>query len=440
MEIIRKISFYLCLILILLNCTASVSAVSNYEKFMTEINLKYLNKKYDIYEMEEDNYLSHILNKLEKSVSTEVDFKLYYAESPEFNALYIGDGNIVLFKGLIKRVKDKGQLASVLAHLMAHGTSGHIGQYFENVAGLKLSGWNSDDIVGKDSSDVYEIIQEHAMKLFKKGFSGKVEKEADLTSLKILEQANYDFKSSLDLMKLLDELDVSINLKFLDYPKTRIKYIKKYLREEKNIYFTNTPKKMASKKISTGSQKIYTQGKVLFKDDFQSNDSGWNTDENYKYEYGQYKIISDKENHLFWSYSPYDLSVNNYIVETKMKMNSENGAYGYIFNYKDINNFFYFKVIPYYQVYKIKKQVNDEWVTVVNWTKNEKINNETNIIKLVKINNEFEFYINSNLVDRIKLDNNISNEIAILNSSSEKVPLEVYFDDFIIYKLTEKSR
>lgn len=194
-------------------------------------NLKNLDRKYNIGRLTEDNDYSKIMKDLDKSREGELDFKLHYISSPVVNALYIGDGHIVLFEGLLEKLNEK-QVAAVIAHEMGHGISNHIVESVRSQVGYKIT----NDILTEMEID--RTVRGISLHFIRNGFSREDEKEADLTSLKILKKSGYDPYLAIEVMEVLNNLQGSVDSKLLEVfqthplPSTRIDYMKESLEND----------------------------------------------------------------------------------------------------------------------------------------------------------------------------------------------------------------
>ena len=212
-----------------------IALLASDEMLRTEVanaNLKALNEEYEVYDLNEGNFYYDTMKDLEKNTESNLDFKLHYIPSEVVNAFYVGDGHIVLFDGLLDILTEK-QAPAVIAHEMAHGTNNHIVENVRSQVGYKIT----NDILAE--MDINKTARGIGLFFLKNGFSREDEKEADLSSLKILENSNYNPYLTIEVMEELDRLQGNMDAKLLEIfqthplPKTRISYINKELE---NIY------------------------------------------------------------------------------------------------------------------------------------------------------------------------------------------------------------
>ncbi len=226
----RNLFVILLITLMILAFTVSASAVSSYEKKIAEINLNHLKEKYphSFYNLAKNDRFNLILDKLEKQINTdEIKFKLFYIDTDVVNAEYIGNGYIVLYRGLLDLLQNDDQRAALLGHEMGHGIKKHLDENLQANLGLSL-------LVGFFNLD-NKMLQNLALNLIQKGFSRDQEKEADIYSIQLLIKAGYNPEGAISLMKVLEKASNNPDIKLIElfqthpYPSTRIDYMQNYL-------------------------------------------------------------------------------------------------------------------------------------------------------------------------------------------------------------------
>lgn len=241
MKISFKRYFWFLSVFIILFVSSYVTyAVSDYEEYVAKLNLDELYSEYgdNIYKLDGNDYFVKILNNLTSSLDTKLDFEIHYVNSDVINAYYIGDGKVVLFRGLLDKLNNSDQRAAVIAHEMGHGANDHIDEQLKNVIGLGISGWLLDQISGKSSSDkTYNLLKNFGLILINNGYSRENEEEADLFSVKLLYESGYNPSGAVQVMQILNRLNNSSNSELLELlqthpnPQTRIDYITKKIKE-----------------------------------------------------------------------------------------------------------------------------------------------------------------------------------------------------------------
>lgn len=149
-----------------------------------------------------------------------------------------------------------------------------------------------------------------------------------------------------------------------------------------------------------------------FEDGFDSNQNKWE-EGTFEDEYGSvdfvingqydWDVVADKAvNQKSWAEDA--PIVDDFIVSVDATHvnGAENASYGILFRVKDTNNLYYFGISDggYYYV----GLLNDgEWITLIDWTDTSYIIvNAVNNLKVKGIGDEFTFYINDTVVDRIQ--------------------------------------
>lgn len=234
----KKLLIVLLFIVFVVLNNPETLAVSFYEKYVSRANFKELRNKYKIYTLKEESQYMKVFKKLKRKAerdNPDLDFKLYYIDSPIINAYYIGDGNIMVFRGLLELLENEDQIAAVIGHEMGHGVKEHIDQQLETSIKLNIIGWLFNQITKEE----YGNLTDFAANLLSKGFSRDQEKEADLYSVELINKAGYNPRGAIELMQIFKKVDGSIDLKLLELfkthpnPGTRLEYISEYI--EKNI-------------------------------------------------------------------------------------------------------------------------------------------------------------------------------------------------------------
>ncbi|SJZ58985.1 M48 family metallopeptidase [Selenihalanaerobacter shriftii] len=228
--------FSLLIIFLLLN-SLSASAVSDLEKEVAKNNLEKYSKEYGWLELKPKiqkrvyKVFDSLAVNAEKDAS-DLDFKLYIADTKKINAVYLGNGYLVLYKGLIDDLENNNQLAAVLAHELGHGVNDDIQDSIDLIQGIKL-GTVLIDLAkdGKVNQKKPDFITALSMQLLQKGYSRKQEREADKYSVFLTKESGYNPQGTIGLMKVLQKKSTGGNSKLLeifsDHPNTdnRIDYL-----------------------------------------------------------------------------------------------------------------------------------------------------------------------------------------------------------------------
>ncbi len=163
------------------------------------------------------------------------DFQFHVINSSAINAFATPGGYIYVFRGLITLSENESELASVMAHEIAHANARHIDQMMERSKKLNyaaLAGVIAGALLGGGSGAGAAVamgtmagVQTLALQ-----YSRENEEEADRFGMSYLAAAGYDPKSMVDFMKLMRRHEFysnNIPSYFLTHPGTsdRIRYL-----------------------------------------------------------------------------------------------------------------------------------------------------------------------------------------------------------------------
>ncbi len=135
------------------------------------------------------------------------DYRFFLIRDPSANAFALPDGQIYVHTGLIARLENEAELASLLAHEINHVAGHHgilgyrsqkkkaVASIFIGIAGAAAGGWG--DVAGA-------LIQVGLMSsIF--GYSQDLEREADMNAFDLLLKADYDVREMPRLYEVLGE-------------------------------------------------------------------------------------------------------------------------------------------------------------------------------------------------------------------------------------------
>jgi len=147
-------------------------------------------------------YINDLGNQLvAASGQTDQHFYFFFMASPEINAFAGPDGYIAVFSGLMLATDDQEELASVMAHEIAHVLQGHISRKIADASKQKyqtLAGMLAAIALGTVSGQAAEaallgtVAGNQQQQL---NFSRQMEAEADRVGITILANAHYDPQS-----------------------------------------------------------------------------------------------------------------------------------------------------------------------------------------------------------------------------------------------------
>lgn len=157
-----------------------------------------------------ETYLQDLADKLQSQLSGHNQkISIFVVDHPDINAFAGPGGNIGINSGLILSTRSEDELASVIAHEIAHITQHHLVRQMENARqyGLQnLGAIMAAIILGQDNAQAQEAIltgTAAASIQQQLTYSRTFEQEADRIGLQILSSASYDPRAMADFFTLL---------------------------------------------------------------------------------------------------------------------------------------------------------------------------------------------------------------------------------------------
>lgn len=242
----KKINLYLSkffvvsltVFLISILALSTASAFSDYEKDVAERLYKDLDQEYRITEFRAGSLEYETLKALEANIINskfkDEEFKVHHIDDQLINAYYIGDGNIMLFEGLLQKLNTENQLAGLIAHEMGHAVEEHLTEDLERNLGLSILNLLFNHFTDND----YQTMTNVAQNLIANGYSREQEQESDIYAVDLMLRSGYDPQGLIELMKIFKEN--SNNFKLLEFtqthpiPDSRIDYLEEYIAEQKS--------------------------------------------------------------------------------------------------------------------------------------------------------------------------------------------------------------
>jgi len=269
----RRFSTILFIISALFLLSLPVEAVSNLEKEIAKNNLIKYQEEYGLAYLDATarNRVYSIFDSLSLEAvkdAPDLNFKLYIIDAPVLNAAYLGDGNLVLFKGLVDRLKDDNQLAAVIAHELGHGVNNDIAESINLIQGLQVGGAVFEAFTkGNRYEDILDIARNIGLNLLEKGYSREQERDADEYSVFLSERAGYDSYGAIELMHILKEggsNDSKLGELFSSHPNldNRVDYLTtliKRFKDAKELYYSPiaTARVLAQGLLSDNLEVVY---------------------------------------------------------------------------------------------------------------------------------------------------------------------------------------
>jgi len=203
-----------------------------------------------------ENYLKDILCKLTKEYCK--DIRVYVQDVPYFNAFMAPNGMMVVWSGLLLRVENEAQLASVIGHEAGHYIRRHsLKSWLDAKARADLMAILSVGLaVGgiPGGGNIFNITQLLQVGIIAK-HSRDNEREADEIGMDALIKAGYDPKAAPEIWEnIIKEMELGENKNpptfFASHPlpKERVINLKKQI-EKHSVYEGKTNKKKLKKII-----------------------------------------------------------------------------------------------------------------------------------------------------------------------------------------------
>lgn len=235
------VSALFLILLVFLIFSAETAAFSDYEQDAAKELYQDLEKQYQIEEFSAQSSEYRTLKRLENSIVhkkfKDSNFKIHHVKDELVNAYYIGDGNIMLFEGLLQKLNSETQLAALIAHEMGHAVNEHLTEDLQRNLGLSVLNL----LFNHFTDNEYQTISSVAQNLIANGYSREQEEESDIYAVDLMMRSSYNPEGLVELMEIFKENSNSVKL--LEFtqthpiPESRIEYLKNILlkKEKKNL-------------------------------------------------------------------------------------------------------------------------------------------------------------------------------------------------------------
>lgn len=150
-----------------------------------------------------DEVMSRKINHFAKAIDFRTDYPIQISvvKSEETNAFALPGGHIVVFDGILKKMKTKEELAALLAHEVSHVHYQHsLRSLFRSMGGYLFISFIFSDVTG-----IVAIIAENSNMLLNLTYSRTLETEADENAARIFRTQGISMKGLVDLFSLLQE-------------------------------------------------------------------------------------------------------------------------------------------------------------------------------------------------------------------------------------------
>jgi predicted Zn-dependent protease len=182
-----------------------------------------------------DAYLDGVAAKLApRDIGGRVSFRIRVLKNPHLNAFALPNGAVFVHTGILARMENEAQLATLLAHEMTHTTHRHAVKRYRDVK--NKSAWLATTVaIGGDLGILLGGLGTMASVT---GYSRELESEADLEGLKLVVAAGYDPREAPKLFdhmkKEIEEEKIKEPFFFGTHPrlKERIENFESYLQAQ----------------------------------------------------------------------------------------------------------------------------------------------------------------------------------------------------------------
>jgi predicted Zn-dependent protease len=138
-----------------------------------------------------------------RNVPSAYDFEFKVLQAPEtLNAFALPGGKIYATSGLLRAAESDAQLASVLAHEVAHVTERHIADRMATTYGAQLL---SAAALGSDPGALVQLASSVLQQGFVMKYSREQELQADRVGIRMLDQAGYDPHAAISMFRKLGQ-------------------------------------------------------------------------------------------------------------------------------------------------------------------------------------------------------------------------------------------
>lgn len=170
---------------------------------------KVINESGLIYEdVELEDYLNQIAARLQPpEVMQHISFRIKVINDPSLNAFSLPNGALYLHTGILARMDNEAQLATLLAHEMTHATHRHAVKAFRKVKSNAAFNANVQGTLTGfgETGELMTLLSSTGLMAAVTGYSQDFETEADTVGLEVMMKAGYDPHEALKLFEHLEK-------------------------------------------------------------------------------------------------------------------------------------------------------------------------------------------------------------------------------------------
>lgn len=151
-------------------------------------------------------YLNRMTVKLARaSGNNDYAYRLYLLDDAQVNAFTPGGGHIFVTTGLVRALQTEAQMASVIAHEIAHITESHVARGIRNRAGMQVAAKLGVEAIGL-KSPAARTVYSYAIDAAIRGHGRTFEATADRLGLETMVKAGYDPHAAPRVFEVLSRL------------------------------------------------------------------------------------------------------------------------------------------------------------------------------------------------------------------------------------------
>jgi predicted Zn-dependent protease len=195
-----------------------------------------------LYEDQElESYLNEVARKVQPpELRSQLPIRVRVIKNPYLNAFAFPNGVIYIHTGMLARMDNEAQLATILGHEMSHATYRHSIRSFRHQKNKSAILASFNNTLGSTPfvGGFVSVLGEVGTMASVSGYSSDLETEADMAGLKQIIRAGYDPKESskifLMLKEELEDEDISEPFFFGTHPrvKERLHNYEKFLKKD----------------------------------------------------------------------------------------------------------------------------------------------------------------------------------------------------------------
>lgn len=160
------------------------------------------------HDKELESYLNSVARKLQPAdIYRAIPFHILIVKNPYSNAFAYPNGMIYVHTGILARMDNEAQLATLLAHEMTHATHRHQVREFRGVLNKSAVFASTRSLLGgvPGVGDLTTVLGEIGTAAAISGYSRDLEAEADLEGIKQVVKAGYDPREAPKLFRHLKQ-------------------------------------------------------------------------------------------------------------------------------------------------------------------------------------------------------------------------------------------